>query len=55
MTWIRSSRCADAACLEVRRIASGVQVRDGAGTVLVLEVDTWRRFVAAIAAEEVGP
>jgi len=51
--WRKSSRCGNAACVEVAKIAGQYLIRDSkdpAGTVLSFTEDEWTAFVQGVAA-----
>jgi len=52
--WQRPSECSDAACVEVRRMEVGVQIRVSAEPIYVLRAksEEWAAFVAAVKAGE---
>jgi len=51
-TWRKSSRSStNGSCVEVRRVAAAVEVRDTkdrSGPVLTFTADSWRSFVGAV-------
>jgi hypothetical protein len=46
--WVRSSHCESGACLEVRREAHSISVRDAGGRVAVFTPEAWRDFITAV-------
>lgn len=52
MNWTRSTRCGNAACVEVAREPGAVHVRDTAGAVVTFEAEAWTAFVASLGAGE---
>lgn len=53
--WRRSTRCESSACVEVRRVDGGVQVRDSKAPdrePLVFDMNEWKAFVAGVRSGE---
>ncbi|WP_085066232.1 DUF397 domain-containing protein [Catenuloplanes japonicus] len=52
VTWVRSSRCRDANCVEVAEVGAGVLVRDtkerGEGVNLSFAGEAWGAFVRSL-------
>lgn len=46
--WRKSSRCASNACVGVRMVHGEVELRDAAGSVLIITSDAWRDLLDRI-------
>jgi hypothetical protein len=46
--WIRSSKCVNGNCVEVRSVSASILVRDGAGQALSFDHGAWTRFIEAV-------